>query len=128
MPPLETMGRLEKAVYCAKTGVDRYNNVLRSTPVEIDVRWEWVRVQPKELLGTGIVVDAWAVVDQRMYLGDMLWLGELLNWLGTGSGLEEATNEVCEVVYYQEVPSLKYRFTYREVGLRKYKESPPEIG
>ncbi len=128
MPPLETDDLFEPAVYMAKSGVGRYGQVVRSAPVQIQVRWEWERRELTQADGTVVVTDAWAAVDREMQSGDTLWLGELLNWLGTGSGLEEDTNEVCEVVYYAEIPDLKNRHRRREVGLRRYMGARAEVG
>lgn len=126
--PIETMDLLQKAVYCAKAGVDRFNHVVRSAPVQVYVRWEW---QFTELVmddGTKVKTDAWLAVDREMRSGDTIWLGDILDWVGTGSALGEETNEICEVVFYEEIPDVDNVEIRREVRVRKYLGSPPELG
>lgn len=121
MPSQETSHRPHKAVYWEKTGVDRYNNPKLTEPVEIRVRWVGTRSNMLDPNGERIVVDASAILAQDAKIGDQLWLGELEDWLGTGSAGDDTEVTIMEVVAFESTDDVKGRNTFREVGLKRFR-------
>ena len=121
MPPQEESHRLQKAVLWAKAGTDDYGQHTVGDPVEIDVRWNARRRETADPKGNPLVLDADAVVDRVIAVGSRMWLGELADWLGTGSGADD--EEIMEVMTYSETPDVKNRFSTRTVGLAHFRGS-----
>jgi len=55
-----------------------------------------------------------------------MWLGELADWYGSGSGTND--DEVMWVVRQINVPDIKNRVARREVWLSKAQDGPGVIG
>src|ERR1044072_4118628 len=108
MPPIETFERNQKAVWWPKLGRDGYGDSLRCDGVELDVRWEWTRGQLIDELGNLVGYDAEVALDREVGIGDLMWLGELADWLGTGSG-EDNFAQQMEVKGYSHIPDLDNR-------------------
>lgn len=129
MPQMETAYRMQKAVYWAADGVDDFGEPrVVSNPVQLDVRWVNKRAKAMDAQGNMVALDATAVVDRAIDPGSKMWLGELADWYGTGSGSGETDNdsELMEVATYDETVDLKGRNVRRMVGLVKYKHDLPE--
>lgn len=122
MPPLESLGRTQKAVLMSASGADAYGEPLRGTPVEIMVRWNTKRTQMLTSKGEVVALDATAVVGQRIEIGSQMWLGALVDWYGTGSG--QTDDELMEVKTYSETPDLKGRNSLKTVGLMRFRNTP----
>jgi hypothetical protein len=123
MPALETEGRLQKAVYWAKTGHSADGEATIAAPVELEVRWNNKQRVAINAQGTPVAVDAVVVVAQEIIVGSTMWLGELADWYGTGSAGDDSG--VMEVLTYNETPDLKKRNYRRTVGLVFYKDTLP---
>ncbi len=117
MPAPEVHNRPHTAVYWEKVGVDRYNNVTVRDGVDIKVRWVWTKGEALDPEGKRISIDATVILAQDVSVGDQLWLGDLEDWYGTGSGGDDT--EVMEIVSIERTEDLKGRNVYREVGLKR---------
>lgn len=125
MPSQETSHRHQTALYFPFAGVDDYGQpIVSSSPTELSVRWEFGRAETTDPQGNTVVVDAIVHVDRRITVGSEMWLGELEDWIGTGSGSAGSDDEVMRVVSYNETPDVKGRKFYREVGLQFKGDSP----
>lgn len=126
MPPLETTSLIHKAVLWKSTSrLTRDGRKKVEAPIQIKCRWEKVRRQ--SINGAGAIVGtvATVVVDREAPDGSILWLGELDDWYGTGSGHDEG--ELMEVVSYEEVSDIKGRNVRREVGLVRGNDTLPPL-
>jgi hypothetical protein len=124
MPAPERRGRYQKAVLWEKTGRDRYNEPTTAAPVEISVRWENRASQQLDPQGNTIRVDATVIVNQDIAIGSVMWEGELLDFIGTGS--DGTDTQTMEVVTNNVIPDLKNRARLRTVGLVFYRDTLPE--
>lgn len=126
MPSIERRERFQKAVLWEKTdGFDDYGRPRVSSPVQIHVRWKYVRKQSVNKEGVPIAVDATVVVDRYIPEGSILWLGELIDWVGTGSNDNE--NQLMEVLTFHNTPDIRNRHTRRTVDLAFYKSVLPDL-
>lgn len=116
----------QKAVLWSKSGTDRYGDPLRGSPSEISVRWVVTHRQASDPQGNPITIDAQVSTSQDIVVGSVMWLGELADWYGSGSG--GVDDEVMEVVTRNRVPDLKGRVTRYEYGLAKYRDTLPTAG
>lgn len=125
MPALEQMDRKQWAVLWPADGTDAYGEVLRGDPVEIKVRWTWTKSKSGGNQSDLTNIDATVVAGQEIAEGSLMWLGRLLDWVGTGSGYDE--NELMEVVRYEKGYDLLYRSknVRHNVSLRYYRDTPP---
>lgn len=125
MPAQETSHRTQTALYWPFAGIDDYGRpTVSGTPQELTVRWEQGRQEATDPQGGTITVDAVAVVDRAVTIGAEMWLGSLDDWLGTGSGSAGSDDEVMRIAAYEEVPDVKGRATWRQVGLQRKGDSP----
>lgn len=120
--PIERDDLHQKAVLWLKTGTDRYGRPVTGTPVQINVRWEWVSGLSISAASQVAGLDATVACDREVPLEARMWLGELADWYGSGS--DTLDDEVCEVVRKHTTPDIKNRSTRHVVGLKKLKDSP----
>src|SRR5262245_35698622 len=120
MPGAERRDQPQPAVLLRKLGVDEANEPVLADAEEILVRCIKGRAQVPDPQGTLITLDARALVTEEIAIGSLLWLGELADWLGTGS--VAVNTELHEVVTYTETNDLKGRHTTRRLGLRKFRD------
>jgi len=127
MPAQETAFRDQQCLYWGVTGFDRYGETQRqAVPVQLDVRWINKRALRADPQGNKIHVDATVVTDQVLDINSLVWLGIFSDWYGTGSGSGGAdTVDVMEVVTMSEIPDIKARETFYEVGLQRFKGKLP---
>jgi len=119
MPGLETNDLLQQAVLMPFIGYDSYGQPAVGAPVQINVRWLTKRREVVDAKGNTVAFDAIAIVGQRIDLGSHLWLGQLADWVGTGSGSSHLDQELMEVKTYYETPDIKGRAIRRQVGLMR---------
>jgi hypothetical protein len=119
--------RYQKAVLWPYAGVDRYGQIVRGTPREIRVRWETARSSEDEPDGKSLDLRFQVMVGEEIALESLLWLGSLAEWYGeAGSAGDDAgEEEVCRVVSYTEVPTIKNRHKLRSVSLARFQGAPP---
>ena len=123
MPAFEVFDLNQKAVLWPTAGPkDRYGVLQVGDPVEIFVRWENTRCEMLNSKGEVIGVDASVVTDRDITVGSRMWLGELADWYGTGSGVED--DEVMQVLSVEKATDLKGRILRRELLLCRYKNAP----
>lgn len=127
MPALESSYRRQTAVLWEVYAVDKFNEPLRDTPVEIDVRWNTRQSEAADAQGNRVVLDATAVVGRAIPVGSLMWLGELADFVGTGTGSSGDDTEIMEVMTYSETPDLKARNVRREVGLAYFRDTMPAL-
>lgn len=119
MPSIETFHRHQKAVLWTRAGTTEFNEPAFSTPIELDVRWEWTQEESLDEAGSPIIVEAMVVVDREIQEGSLMWLGELEDWYGTGSAGDDDYR--MRVLRYNEVPDLKGRNYRRTVALVRFR-------
>ena len=117
MPAPEVSDRYQDAVLWPANGWDNHGRPTVGTPCGIKVRWLTKRSRVQDAQGNTLMLDATAIVGQRITVGSRMWLGDLDDWLGVGSGGTD--NELMEVKAYNETPDLKGRFTQKTVGLMR---------
>ncbi len=125
MPPIEVVERNQTAILWRFAGYDSSGESVVEDPVEVRVRWEDVRTDPRrgQMVGPDgnlISLIAEVVVDREITVGSLMWKGRLRDY---NANFE---TQVREVVLYSETPDVKGRVSRREVGLGFYKGSVPE--
>ena len=90
------------------------------------MRWNTRRNRALDPQGNTILLDASAVVEREIPVGSIVWLGELAEWSGTGSG--DVETELMEVKTYRETPDVRNGEVRRVIGMMKYKGVLPTIG
>lgn len=118
MPAPETANRNQKAVLWPLSSVDAYGRPVVGSPVEVDVFWQYKRSVVWDANGNKVAIAAEAKVDREIAIGSEMWLGELADWYGTGTGSAGVDDEVLIVASYESVPDLKAREFERWVGLK----------
>lgn len=126
MPAPELSHRLKRAVLWATDGgADVHGRPTVGAPVEVMVRWLTNRRKMLDPQGNTVTVDGTAVVGRAVEPGSVMWLGSLDSWYGVGSSGTDVG--LCEVVAYQDTPDLKGRVSTRTVGLKRSRDSLPEV-
>lgn len=124
MPSIEVIHLHQKAVLWSATEVfNDYGEMQVGLPVEISVRWITGRAEGRDPKGFKVALDARVITNRRVDIGSQMWLGELADWYGTGSGSAGDDDELMEVVTYNETPDLKNRHFRREVGLKRFRDT-----
>lgn len=86
MPPLESLDLYDRAVLMEFISQDDYGQPLVREAEEIDCQWEEAQSESRDPQGNVIAIDATVVVDREVPTDSIIWKGELVDWLGTGSG------------------------------------------
>lgn len=122
MPDQETAGLLWKAVLWPLSGFDDQGQPTEGAAVELDARW--VQDQREVLApdGSVVAIDATVIVDRDIRIGSKMWQGSLDDLPGTGTAYLPDT-DVMEVVTFAKVPDAKGRTYYREVGLKRSRDT-----
>lgn len=121
--------RTQKVIVWRKAGTNRYGDPVVGTPGEFTVRWEKTRKDMMAPDGTRINVDVVMVYGPDLCdlaVEDAVWLGGLEDWYGTGSGGQES--DVMRVAALDYVPNVRGTAAYREAGLVKHRDTPPDAG
>jgi hypothetical protein len=122
---MEYACRFQTAVLWPADGHDPYGQPKVGCPEEITVRWVSKSRQATDANGNPITLDATVIVVQDVDPGSAMWLGTLEDWYGTGSAGQESG--VMEVVTFDKTPDIKNRAIRRELGLRFYKDTLPNM-
>lgn len=126
MPPLETSALHQRAVLWSKVRDDAYGEVVVSAdPDEITVRWENRRFEMTEPDGAKVAIEAVVTVAQAVVIGSLLWKGELEDLVGTGGPDYTTQGYLMQVHSFEEIPDIKGRAVYRELFLRRYRNTMP---
>lgn len=128
MPQMETAWRFQKAVVFPKALADDYGEERTGTPFEVRVRWVHHRRKSMDAQGNTVMLDATVVADRVIDPGSKMWLGELADWYGTGSGSgdPDLDTELMEVMSADVTSDVKNRNKRYTMGLRKYRYETPE--
>lgn len=133
MPPIEEMDCNQPAVlwrirggnYHGEGVLDENGEPLLEDPYQIYVRWENVMREVVAPDGATVTIFAELVVTEPIPTNSLLWRGCLEDFLGTGSGADDA--DLMQVHSYEEIPSYHARAVKREVTLKKFKDTLPAI-
>lgn len=124
MVDIETMERHDKAIYWAASGKNRYGKITVASPIDLDVRWEYVNREIVGPQGEVVRVDAVVVVDRVILDGSIMWKGSLKDIPGTS---ETPTSNIMTVIGFGEIPGIKGRKVRRVVYLQRYSDNMPEV-
>lgn len=124
MPAPEHDNRRQKAVLWTRKGVNRQGQVTLNDPVEIMVRWKWVKREMVDRQGNTIAIDAEVVTVADVAVGSVMWLGSLDDLPGTAL-LPEV--DAMAVVSAPTTPDIKNRFKARTLMLMRIKDTLPEL-
>lgn len=122
MPDVETIQRLQDAVYWAKSDDDRYGSPKVAAGIALRVRWEEKQGEMLSPTGETVATDAQVVVDREVIVGSIMWQGKLSS-LGGGS----PTEDIFQIVAYDRVPDIDNLYVRRTVGLKRYTDTMPTI-
>ena len=107
-------------------GEPKLGPVVELAPPTNGVRWNSSRSEAKDSKGQKVSLDATAVVNQKIDVDSLIWLGSLAEWYGTGSGTSSVPDtEVMQVVSYKEVPDLKNRESMKTIGMMRWMGASP---
>ena len=120
MPPIETLGRYEKAVLWPLSGQDNFGEVTLATRVEVTVRWDDTQREALDAQGKTIKIDASVLVDRSIAVGSIMWKGELAD-------LPNPPTNLFQVIGYEETSAINNKFRHREVLLMKYGNTLPAL-
>lgn len=111
------------AVYWEATGLyDNFGNPARSEPVEIACDWQDTLNVASGQRGGTQGFDATVMTDIKLKVGSLMWLGELEDWYGTGSGTYDTELLTVERVTTMSDP--RGRVDCYSSGLRRNKDLP----
>lgn len=132
MPHQETAFRRQKAVLWAFVRFGRDGDPkVSDDPVEIRVRWNHERGDARDSQGNVVRFDASAIVDRRIEIHSKLALGTIEDWTDVGTAdvdqQDIGSQEIMEVVFYDEVKDLKGRVVHREVLLKRFRDTMPHM-
>lgn len=129
MPSLEKKDLKGYAILWESTGNHTADGFpIVAQPVQIRVRWEEGNFEMIDPDGNQVRVDVILAAAQQIPLNSMLWEGseEDLEEEGTGTGLTPLS-DIYEVVTRSRASDLKGRHTRYEFGLRRYKDTLPQL-
>lgn len=117
MPPLERAELRQRAVWWPRAGTTNEGEPTFANPQELKVRWEEMRDQGIDNRGDTVGLDARVVLDRQISDGDVLWLGRLADWAGTG--------RLMEVIKFNQIPDVRGRIMRRTADLKRFRDSFP---
>lgn len=120
MPPLEYADHYQNIVYWEASDPDAYGKPTVNSPIALKGRWEPRHSEILNAQGTRIAADVIVHVSRELKLGSIIRLGRLYK-------LPTAPDNLYEVVFYEETPSLKNRYINRAVFLRRFRDSLPTV-
>lgn len=125
MPPPEIAYRRQKVVvWYAEGRHGHYGEHRVNAPCELDARVDNNPSEGVDPDGNKVALTATMITDRQIPIGSAVWVGELADWLGTGSGADE--DEILEVRTAQYTPDIKARFTRHTLGLARFRGEIPE--
>jgi hypothetical protein len=131
MQEVATMDRRQNAVLWPFVAYDRAGQpIVTATPVGLSVakghgvQWTWKRREVLDAKGNTIALDASAVVDQRIDVGSLMWLGKIGD-LPPGTSFLGEANELYYVATYNETCDIKGRAVNRTVNLARFRDAMP---
>lgn len=126
MPNIEIASLKQRAVLWSFAGYNEFGDPTVNEPVEIPCRWESGLREATDAQASPIAVTDEVHVAQVIEAGSILYLGELDDVVGTGTGL--ITADVLNVVVdYTEAPDIKGRKVQRSVMLQKWSSTLPTV-
>lgn len=130
MPPIEHMDMTETAVLWTKTGETRYSDPLVASPQEVAARWEKTARDAAGPNGSTLTLDASVALKVNVPDGSILYLGQLSDLTGTGTGTGDYPADgtpLYVVVTRDEAYDLKGRVVRHEYGLQRYRGTLPGV-
>ncbi len=119
MPRPEISNLTQRAVLFPNIGKNIYGNNEFGELVQICVRWEGPVLQQINPELNSNESDFSIAVDRDIEIGSLLWMGELIDWYGSGSSLPQ--DELMEVVRFLKTPDTKGRVYRRVCGVNRYR-------
>ncbi len=124
MPAPEHDNRRQKALLWTRKGVNRQGQVTLNDPVEIIVRWKYVKREMVDRQGNTVAIDAEVVTVEDVPIGSVMWLGGLADLPGTANVPEQDTMMVISAPW---TPDIKGRFKMKTLMLMRIKDTMPEV-
>lgn len=126
MPQPETHGVGGYAVLWDAIGFDQNGEVVVGTEREIKVSVVKTMKESKSPFSSTARTMTTLQVNESISLGSKIWLGQLDEWYGTGTGSGEsvAINQVLIVIGARTKPDIKGRMTRYEIDLGRAFENP----
>lgn len=121
------MGRLtgkhrrQNAVYWARTGEDKFNKPILTTPIPLKVRWEEKQIESLDANNQVIKTDVVVNTDRLLEIGSIVWKGSIRNVPDT------PTSGLYKVVFRNVIPNLKNTETRYDVFLSRYTSTMPTV-
>jgi hypothetical protein len=112
------------AVLWVRLGTDRRGNPLLAAPVEVPCRWVYSNRISQDQNGEAVTLTATAKVDRMIPVGSLMWRGTFAD-MPAGTGPWAAGSQPSEVLTYEEADDVRAREVYREVGMGRWRASPP---
>jgi hypothetical protein len=112
MPPVESQGRFEQAVYWAAVGFDRYGMPTYDSPVELTVRWNDKQDETLDAKGNTILTDVEVIVSQNLVPGSLMRLGLL-------DETPDPPDQLKQVVGFNSTKDVRGRETFRSAKLAR---------
>lgn len=120
MPPLESLDLYDRAVLMEYIRQDDYGQPLVREAEEIDCQWEDTESESRDAKGNVITIDATVVVNREIPVGSIIWQGEIVDWLGTGSG-GGSDPVLMRVASVSAIHDIKARFYRRVLYLQRFR-------
>ena len=126
MVSIITAGLRQNAVLFAEgTTFDDYGQLNVNRPgIDIKVRWEARRGDTVDSNSNTVAYDAVVAVDRVINPGSIMWLGRISDLTGTGTS-QIPTDNIYQVITYEEVPDIRGSNPYREVKLMRFGDTMP---
>ena len=123
MPDIEVASLTDLAVLWPFTGYDDYSQPTVGNPIQIPCKWHTSRQEALDAKGDTITLDAMVIVDRKIHVDSLMWLGLVSEWsgqnfIGTGTSPDE---ELMVVKLYNQTNDIKGRASFRQVGLMRYR-------
>jgi hypothetical protein len=132
MPQLELATLTQRAVLWRANGSDAYGEpTVDDASVEVAVRWNTKRREITDKQGNTVAYDAVAMVDRKIAVGSVMWLGRLSDLQVGVAGFPTVSppqDDLYQVASYSEQPDIKGQAVARSVTLMRYKGCLPSIG
>jgi hypothetical protein len=123
-PELDRQYRKQRAVFWCKVGDDRYGQPIVTPPVELMVRWVEERHEALDPHGATVAADVKVVLDRRIPIGSVAWLGGLSDLPGTEF---TPSSNVFQLISQPITPDIKGRVIRLTGSLMRYKNVLPVV-
>ena len=133
MPPFEyddlnqTAVLIPPQVVAGLPRTNRMGEIVYDIPLQIPVRWSYVKKESTDAKGNTITISADIVAAVSIVVGSLMLLGTMESYVGTGSAGGDAI-EFMRVETRNWTLDLKGRITRYEYELSRFRGKVPTIG